>query len=560
MSTTRIVSGLLLALLGIAGRAQPAAAQDTTRVSVDSSGAEGDLASGTGGIAISADSRFVAFGSDADNLVAGDTNQSSDIFVHDRTTGIIERVSVDSSGGQADGTSFWPSISSDGRFVAFASDADNLVAGDTNRWSDIFVHDRSTGVTERVSVDSSGGEGNGMSGEEGVAISADGKIVAFESLAWNLVAGGAPQGEIYVHDRSTGITEIVSVDGSGVAANIPCRGPSISADGSVIAFSTAADNLVPGDTNYDDDDFIHDRSTGVTERVSVDSSGAEANGGSFLPFISADGQFVTFASLASNLVPGVGLGNVYVHERSTGLTECVSVDSSGVPGNMQSLSSSISADGKIVAFFSGADNLVAGDTNHHTDVFVHDRTTGSTQRVSVKSNGNQVFKECFLGSITADGNVVVFVSEAAGLVQNDKNGVMDVFVFERCSSAATWSNYGAGFPGTNGVPSFTSRQFPALGSTVTVDVANSLGSPTVGLLFVGFQRTTIHSNLGGDLLVVPAFVIPISFSFGSDSFTGALPTDWSLCGTAIDLQAVEADAGAAKGVSFTAALELVLGR
>jgi Tol biopolymer transport system component len=158
MSTTRIVSGLLLALLGIAGRAQPAAAQDTTRVSVDSSGAEGDLASGTGGIAISADSRFVAFGSDADNLVAGDTNQSSDIFVHDRTTGIIERVSVDSSGGQADGTSFWPSISSDGRFVAFASDADNLVAGDTNRWSDIFVHDRSTGVTERVSVDSSGGE------------------------------------------------------------------------------------------------------------------------------------------------------------------------------------------------------------------------------------------------------------------------------------------------------------------------------------------------------------------------------------------------------------------
>jgi len=133
-------------------------------------------------------------------------------------------------------------------------------------------------------------------------------------------------------------------------------------------------------------------------------------------------------------------------------------------------------------------------------------------------------------------------------------------VHEFNSTHASWSNYGSGYPGTNGVPSFTSQQNPVIGTTITLDVGNSYGQPTVGLLFIGFQQAKLHSNWGGDLLVLPTIVITTSFSYGDNSFTGDLPNDWKLCGFAVDLQAIEGDPGAAKGVSFTPGLELVLGR
>ena len=154
---------------------------------------------------------------------------------------------------------------------------------------------------------------------------------------------------------------------------------------------------------------------------------------------------------------------------------------------------------------------------------------------------------------------VAFVSVASKLVAGDTNGVADGFVQQRCAIDATWSNYGAGFPGTNGVPSFTSQADPVLGSTVTLDLANSYGTSTVGLLFVGFQRTQIHSSWGGDLLVVPVLTLLVNLAPGGTSFTGDIPYDESLCGFTIDLQAIELDRGAAKGVSFTPGLELVLG-
>src|SRR5439155_932379 len=190
--------------------------QATTRVSVDSSGAEGNDESY--GSSISADGQIVAFESMASNLVAGDTNSYADVFVHDRSTGLTERVSVDSSGAEGNSGSYDPSISADGQIVVFQSYASNLVAGDTNGVFDIFVHDRSTGLTERVSVDSSGAEGNGYSADS--SISADGQIVAFESMAKNLVAGDTNATyDVFVHDRSTGRTERVSVDSSGAEAN-----------------------------------------------------------------------------------------------------------------------------------------------------------------------------------------------------------------------------------------------------------------------------------------------------------------------------------------------------
>ncbi len=189
---------------------------DTSRVSESSYGEEGNDDSFLA--AINSDGRFVAFDSQASNLVAGDTNGSRDVFVRDRATGVTERVSVDSNGGEGNGMSFLPAISSDGRFVAFESWASNLVQPDTNNASDIFVHDRLTGITERVSVDSGGGQGNGPS--DGSAISADGRFVAFVSSATNLVPEDSNgKRDIFVHDRETGITGRVSVDSGGGQAN-----------------------------------------------------------------------------------------------------------------------------------------------------------------------------------------------------------------------------------------------------------------------------------------------------------------------------------------------------
>ena len=187
-------------------------------------------------------------------------------------------------------------------------------------------------------------------------------------------------------------TERVSVDNSGVQGNHISYFGEISYDGRYVAFSSVASNLVPGDTNDDEDTFVHDLSTGVTERVSVDSSGNECNFGSGgIVSISKNGRYVAFFSPSSNLVSGDTNGerDVFVHDRQTGVTERVSVDSSGNQGNDGSSLGTISIDGRYVLFVSRATNLVPGDTNGVSDTFVHDRVLGVTERVSVDSSGNQ---------------------------------------------------------------------------------------------------------------------------------------------------------------------------
>jgi cold shock CspA family protein len=554
----RLGFDLSSAALGVLLLTVPASGQETTRVSVDSSGVEGDLNSFFA--SISADGRVVAFYSYASNLVAGDTNGSSDVFVHDRSTGVTERVSVDSSGAEGNDYSYLPAISADGQTVAYASSSSNLVAGDTNNHFDIFVHDRSTGITERVSVRSNGKQGNGDSYDP--AISADGQIVAFRSWATNLVTGDTNgTWDIFVHDRSTGVTERVSVDSSAAEANDEADLPAISADGQIVAFSSDATNLVSGDTNRATDVFVHDRSTGITERVSVDSSGAEGNDYSYRPAISTDGIIVAFSSGASNLVAGDtnGTGDIFVHDRSTGLTERVSVDSTGAEGNNDSSYPAISA-GQIVAFTSWASNLVAGDTNGSSDIFVHNRSTGLTERVSVDSAGAEGNSDSQQDSaISADGQVVAFMSAASNLVAGDTNGRNDVFVHERCSIDATWSNYGAGWPGTLGEPSIVSNADPELGTSITITLSNSLGADTPGLLLVGLAQANLPTSKDGTLLLVPLLWIPLLVPTSGAALSGTIPDDNSLCGLEIDLQALELDPGASKGVSFTPGLELVIG-
>jgi cold shock CspA family protein len=553
-SRCALAYGLLLVAGGLAS------AQETTRVSVDSSGVEGNGQSNFVTLALSTDGSIVAFYGDATNLVANDTNGVNDVFVHDRSTGLTERISVDSSGVEGNKSSDSPSPSADGLEIAFESDATNLVARDTNGVRDVFVRSRTNGITERVSVDSSGIEGNLDSYVS--AISVDARIVAFYSNASNLVTGDTNgAADVFVHDRVTGTTERVSVNSSGVEGNAYSAVAAVSADGRFVAFYSAASNLVPGDTNGTEDAFVHDRLTGGTERISVDSLGNESNAFSGIGAISENGQFVAFWSIASNLVANDTNANwdVFVHDRSTGVTERVSVDSSGIEGDGLSQATAISSDGQLVAFGSDATNLVTGDTNGDYDMFVHDRTTGITDRVSVDSLGTEANDNSSGPAMSSDGRVVAFPSSASNLVSGDTNGTWDVFVHERCITDATWANYGAGFSGTNGVPTFTAESDPVLGSSLTVDLGDSSGGLSIGLLFIGFAQTVIHSALGGDLLVVPAITSVVGLAPSGMLLTGAIPNDGALCGFEIDLQAIESDPGATKGVSFTPGLELTLG-
>jgi len=250
----------------------------------------------------------------------------------------ITRVSVDSSGTQGNKWSEYPSISADGRYVAFASIADNLVSGDTNGMEDIFLRDTQAGITTRLSVDSSGMQGNDDSASP--SISADGHYVAFSSgYYWR---------NIFLRDTQMGTTALLSLDPSGKEGNWDSGWPSISADGRYVAFWSKADNLVSGDTNLYDDIFLRDTHTGITTLVSVDSNGTQENEDSYSPSISADGRYVTFVSYASNLVSGDtnGREDIFLHDTQTGTTTRLSVDSSGTQGDGQSYTPSISADGR----------------------------------------------------------------------------------------------------------------------------------------------------------------------------------------------------------------------
>lgn len=403
------------------------AAGATTRVSTSSSGVEG---SGTSTVAaMSADGRYVAFYSDASNLVSGDTNGVQDAFIKDTVTGVTTRVSTDSSGVQGNGSSTVAAISADGRYVTFHSDASNLVSGDTNGVRDVFVKDTVTGVTTRVSTDSSGGESNGSSTV--TAISADGRYVAYDSNASNLVAGDTNAfQDSFIKDTVTGITTRISTDSSGGQGNSQSSGPAISADGRYVAFRSHSTNLVAGDTNSWLDVFVKDTVTGVTTRVSTDSSGAQANGSSAIGGISADGRYILFFSSASDLVSGDTNASVdsFIKDTVTGVTTRVSTDSSGVQGDASSSATAISADGRYVLFSSSATNLVSGDTNLVQDAFIKDTISGVTTRVSIDNAGVQGDATSTAGVISADGRYVTFSSNATNLVSGDSNAASDVFM------------------------------------------------------------------------------------------------------------------------------------
>jgi Tol biopolymer transport system component len=378
---------------------------------------------------ISAGGRFVAFSSDASNLVGGDTNDATDVFVRDRRYQATGRVSVSSAGVEGNADSYDPSVSADGRFVAFSSDASNLVDGDTNDATDVFVRDRRYHTTRRVSVSSAGVEGNSVSYLP--SISASGRFVAFSSFASNLVGADTNAAyDVFVRDLRTHTTSRVSVGTAGVEGDFGSYDPSISAGGRFVAFDADATNLVGGDTNDTTDVFIRDRRTRTTTLVSVSIAGAVGNADSYAPSVSADGHFVAFHSYASNLVAGDtnGAADVFVLNREARTTSRASVSSAGVEGNADGYLPAISADGRFVTFYSGASNLVGGDTNDAFDVFVRDRRYHTTRRVSVNSSGVEGNAYSYDPAISADGRFVTFYSDATNLVGGDTNDAGDAFV------------------------------------------------------------------------------------------------------------------------------------
>jgi Tol biopolymer transport system component len=291
------------------------------------------------------------------------------------------------------------------------------------------------GTTTRVSVSSDGAQGNEGSYDKG--ISADGRYIAFHSAASNLVPGDTnDRDDVFVRDVQAGTTTRVSVAGDGAQADGDSSGAAMSTDGRYITFTSDAANLVPEDTDVGYEVFVRDVQAGTTTRVSVSGDEAQADSESFDSAISADGRYIAFTSYASNLVPGDTnqTGDVFVRDQVEGTTTLVSVSSDARQQDNRAEDVAISADGRYVAFTSWATNLVPGDTNDGRDVFLRDRTTGTTSRVSVAGDGTQADAISFEPEVSADGRYVAFDSGASNLVPGDTNGALDVFLRDRTSS------------------------------------------------------------------------------------------------------------------------------
>lgn len=399
-----------------------AAPGDTNLISVDSSGIQGNAMSRFAGI--SADGRYVVFESDANNLVGGDTNNATDIFVKDRLTNQVTRVSVDSAGGEANNGSSGSAISANGRYVAFSSDASNLVADDTNNTTDIFLRDLQLGTTTRISVSSSGEEANNYS-ESRIAISGDGRFVAFESQASNLVGDDANGvADIFVRDTLSGTTELVSRASDGAVANGSSFDPVISADGNLVAFTSSATNLDSNDTNGVSDVFVRRRSDNQTLRVSQSSAGVGGNATSRDPSISADGRYVSFSSASTTLVneDTFGYTHVYIRDLLTLTTTLVSRDSDGSILVADTENSSLSPDGRYIAF----EFDDKGDGLPLRWIVVRDLIQGLTNIATPRPH-----EESSPSSPAISNNgILVFHSNASDIAGGDVNGVADIFATE----------------------------------------------------------------------------------------------------------------------------------
>jgi hypothetical protein len=427
--TTTACAALMALTVASVAWAEPT----TERVSVSSAEMQ-TVSHSFGPVAVSSDGRFVAFGSRDGTLVPGDSNGVCDTFVRDRTLDVTERVSVSSAGKQGNGVSCAGiALSADGRFAAFGSRASNLVAHDTNSMMDVFLHDRVRGWTRRVSITSDDQQLTAPNGSRwwhsrDPAISGDGQRIAFMSSG-RVVPGDTAFQDVYVRDRRRGTTRRVSVSSAGVPGNNDSFQPAIAGDGAIVAFSSSASNLVEPDANLNNPDiFIRILATARTRRVSVDSDEQQlldcGQRGSTDPSLDEHGDRVVFTEPA----PGCPSAHVMLRDRVAGTTQQLEQGLGGAEPDDASDAAGISADGGTVIMQSWSTNLVADDTNATVDVFLIDVASGAITRVSVSAGGAQANAGSGGPAISADARFVAFVSRASNLVVGDTNDRSDVFV------------------------------------------------------------------------------------------------------------------------------------
>ena len=479
----------------------------TVRISTSSSGAQANGPSRLS--SLSPDWSWAAFESTAADLVVGDANGASDVFLKSVATGELILVSRALGGGTANGASDHATASTNGNFVLFESDASNLVTGDTNGLRDVFLFERATGAITRVSVAPSGAEGNGPSGSAGLDrgsdLSDDGNRIVFTSSATNFVAGDTGGfTDVFVLDRASGVLTCVTVDGLSAFANGDSLEPSISGNGAVVAFASEATNLVAADTNGARDVFVSMVGTGVFHLASRESSGVQGNGDSGRPSLNLDGSIVAFESTSTNLVAGDtnGARDVFMHTPSTGATARVSVDPGGGQANAASGAPSIHATAPLIAFSSFATNLLPGGNSMEA---VYSRFENffvpNTVRVSLDSAGSPGIggsREPSHGAFTSD----------AALVPGDTNGVSDIYL-RRCGATGTIvcvgtaltcpcgnaSNFGVGCVNSSG-----------LGGTLTAQGVPSVFADSVTLIATGLPPNA-----------------PVLFFRGASSLAGGVP-------------------------------------
>lgn len=431
-----------LAALCVTLAAQTAAAQTCPpeRVNITSAGVQANAP--TDWLSTSGDGRCVAFDTQA-GLVPEDQNNNWDCYVHDRVTGTTELVSLDSMGNLGNNWGGWPEISGDGNLVLFTSTATDLVPGDANGVWDLFVRDRAAGTTELVSVATDGTQGDDHCGNGIEQISLDGRWVTFPSAATTLVPNDtAGFKDVFLRDLQTGTTSLVSEAFGGGFGNQDSgfgNDMGISGDGQWVTFTSYATDLVPGGANGIQQIFLRDTVNGVTTLVSAGMSGTGGNQDSYSPHISSDGNLVIYHSDATDLGPADlnNRGDVFLFDRLAGTTEIVSLRSDGTQGNQTSgwfTTGWIDGNGRYVVFPSDATNLVDGDTNGVRDIFVRDRWTQQTTRLSVGLFG-QGNGRCDYPRISDDSSTVAFNSSASNLQQGDTNGVVDIFA-ESCPGPA----------------------------------------------------------------------------------------------------------------------------
>jgi Tol biopolymer transport system component len=368
----------------------PATAARTALISKSSSGEIGN--SDSYNPSISGNGNYTVFESTSSNLVDDDNNNRRDIFIHNRTIGTTDLVSISSIGTQGNNDSYHGVISADGSTIAFMSTASDLVAEDNGGFSDIFIYERANQNTTRISVSKSGEEGDGHS--DYPALSEDGRYVVFQSAASNLVANDTNnKTDIFRYDRQAGVTARISLDFQNMeTTDGDSTRPVISGSGRYIAFQSDADLLVPCDDNSRNDVFLRDMITNTLTRVSVGTYACQANNHSYRPGISADGRYVIFDSYATNLL-----------------------------------------------IWDNSD-----DTNGQRDVFVHDTQELVTERVSVSSSGVEGDSSSggYGGSLSSDGQYVVFNSRSSNLVPDDTNGTYDIFARDRNTNRTSRESVG----------------------------------------------------------------------------------------------------------------------